>query len=312
VKLDQGNEMSESWPDLDEAEKEFLAVHGETVRSAQARQKGCPSAQLILAASGESLPEELRTRVSEHLAQCGTCRMLAEDLTAAELLEMTPAERAHMRARMEPILGVAGKSNAWSWLRTWVLRPIPLATMAAVVLAVGTFVFVQSNKRQPPAVASIPQPAPPVLVAATLPLEKPMINIPPDSDLVWRSGKPGAPSLGDRLEAALAPYKKDDYAGSAKRLEQLEKRYPQNNEVKFYDGICHLFLGDTAGAIRQLEAAKRLAKPQEGQQASWYLAIAYQRAGQNDLALAELQALCKADGPYAARACEVLKTVSPH
>jgi tetratricopeptide (TPR) repeat protein len=304
--------MSDSWPDLEEAEKEFLGAHAETVRSAQARHKGCPSAQLILAASGESLPEELRTRVSEHLAQCGACRMLAEDLAAAELSEMTPEEQARMRARLEPVLGAEGKSNAWSWLRTWALRPIPVAAMAAAALAVGTFVFVQINKQQPPAVASIPQPSPPILVAATLPLEKPAINIPPDSDLLWRGGKPGAPSLGDQLEAALVPYKKDDYAGSAKKLEKLEKRYPQNSEVKFYYGICHLFLGDSAGAIRQLEAAKRLAKPPENQEASWYLAIAYQRAGQNDLALAELQTLCKADGPYAARACEGTKTVSPH
>jgi tetratricopeptide (TPR) repeat protein len=303
--------MSESWPDLEEAEKEFHAAHAGAIRSAQARHKGCPSAQLILAASGESLPEELRTRVSDHLAQCGTCRMLAEDLTAAELSEMTPEEQAHMRARMEPVLGGVGKSNAWSWLRTWVLRPIPIAAMAAAAVAVGTFVFVQINKQQPPTVASIPQPAPPVLVAAILPLEKPAINIPPDSDLVWRSGKPGAPSLGDQLETALVPYKKDDYAGSAKKLEQLEKRYPQNNEVKFYDGICHLFLGDNAGAIRQLEAAKRLAKPAENQEASWYLAIAYQRAGKNDLALAELQALCKADAPNAARACEATRGASP-
>jgi tetratricopeptide (TPR) repeat protein len=304
--------MSESWPDLEEAEKEFLAAHAESVRSAQARHKGCPSAQLILAASGESLPEELRARVSEHLAQCGACRMLAEDLAATELSEMTPEEQARMRARLEPVLGATRKSHSWSWLRTWVLRPIPIAAMAAAVLAVGTFVFVQINKQQPATVASIPQPAPPILVAATLPLEKPAINIPPDSDLVWRSGKPGTPSLGDQLEAALVPYKKDDYAGSAKKLEKLEKRYPQNSEVKFYDGICHLFLGDTAGATRQLEAAKRLAKPAENHEASWYLAIAYQHAGQNDLALAELQALCKADGPYAARACEGTKTVSPH
>jgi tetratricopeptide (TPR) repeat protein len=304
--------MSESWPDLEEAEKEFLAAHAETVRSAQARHKGCPSVQLIMAASGESLPEELRTRLSEHLAQCGACRMLAEDLTAAELSEMTPGEQARMRARLEPVLGAEGKSNAWTWLQTWVLRPIPIAAMAAAILAVGTYMFVQSNKQQPPAVASIPQPAPPVLVAATLPLEKPAINIPPDSDLVWRSGKPGAPSLGDQLENALVPFKKDDYAGSAKKLEQLEKLYPQNSEVKFYDGICHLFLGDTAGAIRRLEAAKRLAKPAENQETSWYLAIAYQRAGQNDLALAELRGLCKANGPYAARACESMKTASPH
>src|SRR5580704_13609701 len=98
--LDQGNDMSESWPDLDEAEKEFLATHAGTIRSAQARHKGCPSAQLILAASGESLPQELRTRVSEHLAQCGTCRMLAEDLAATELSEMTAGEEARMRARL--------------------------------------------------------------------------------------------------------------------------------------------------------------------------------------------------------------------
>jgi tetratricopeptide (TPR) repeat protein len=303
--------MSGSWPDLDEDEKEFLAVHGETVRSAQARHKGCPSAQLILASSGESLPEELRTRVSEHLAQCGVCRMLAEDLAAAELSEMTAGEQARMRARLEPVLGAESKSNGWSWLRTWVLRPIPIGAMAAAVLAVGTYMFVQINKQQPPTVASIPQPAPPILVAATLALEKPAINIPPDSDLVWRSGKPGAPSLGDQLENALVPYKKDDYAGSAKKLEQLEKRYPQNNEVKFYDGICHLFLGDTAGAIRQLEAAKHLAKTAENPEASWYLAIAYQRAGKNDLALAELQALCKTEGPYAARACEGVRPLAP-
>jgi tetratricopeptide (TPR) repeat protein len=286
--------MSESWPDLEEAEKEFHAAHAGTIRSAQACHKGCPSAQLILAASGESLPEELRARVSEHLAQCGACRMLAEDLAAAELSEMTPEEQARMRARLEPVLGAEGKSNAWSWLRTWVLRPIPIAAMAAVALAAVTFLYVRMNNQQPTPVAQNAQTAS------------------PDSDLVWRSGKPGTSSLGDQLEAALVPYKKDDYAGSAKKLEKLEKRYPQNSEVKFYDGICHLFLGDSAGAIRQLEAAKRLAKPPENQEASWYLAIAYQRAGQNDLALAELQTLCKADGPYAARACEGTKTVSPH
>jgi len=303
--------MSESWPDLDEAEKEFLAVHGETVRSAQSRHKGCPSAQLILAASGESLPEELRARVSDHLAQCGACRMLAEDLTATELTEMTPGEQARMRARLEPVLGAAGKSSGWSWLRTWVLRPIPVAAIAAVALAAVMFLYVRTNNQQPTPVAQNPQTAPPTLVAAALPLEKPAINIPPDSELLWRGGKLGAPSLGDQLEAALVPYKKDDYAGSAKKLEKLEKRHPQNSEVKFYDGICHLLLGDTAGAIRQLEAAKRLAKPAENQETSWYLAIAYQRAGKNDLALAEVQALCKADGPYAARACESTKTVSP-
>jgi tetratricopeptide (TPR) repeat protein len=304
--------MSESWPDLDEAEKEFLAIHGETVRSAQARHKGCPSAQLIMAASGESLPEELRTRVSEHLAQCGACRMLAEDLAAAELSEMTPEERAHMRARLEPVLGAEGKSNAWSWLRTWILRPIPVAAMAAVALAAVTLIFVQTSKQQPAPVVKIAPPAPPTFAAVALPFEKPGVNIPPDSDLIWRSGNPGTPSLGDQLEAALVPYKKDDYAGSAKKLERLEKRYPQNNQVKFYDGICHLYLGDTAGAIRQLEAAKRLGKPTENQEASWYLAVAYQRDGQNDSAFSELQALCKGNSPYAARACEGSKTVSPH
>lgn len=304
--------MSESWPDLDEPEKEFLAAHGETVRSARARHAGCPSAQLIVAASGESLPPELRDRVSEHLTQCASCRMLAEDLEAAEPSEMTPEERASMRARLEPLLGVEGESNAWSRLRTWFVRPIPISAAAVLALAAGTFLYVRTNKQQPTAIAQITQTASPALVAAELPLEKPAVNIPPDSELVYRSGKPGALSVGDQLEAALAPYKKDDYAASAKRLEKLEKKYPQDYGVKFYAGICHLFLGDAPGAVERLEAAKHLAKPPQTDEASWDLAIAYQRAGKNDLCLAELQGLCGAGGPYAARACEGMKSVSAH
>jgi len=304
--------MSESWPDLDEAEKEFLAAHGETVRSARARHAGCPSAQLIVAASGESLPAELRDRVSAHLAQCASCRMFAEDLEATEPSEMTPEERARMRARLEPLLGAQGKSHAGSWLRTWFMRPIPVSAAAVLALAAVAFLYVRTNQQQPPAIAQIPPTASPALVAADLPLEKPAVNIPPDSELVYRSGKPGTLSVGDQLEAALAPYKKDDYAESAKRLEKLEKKYPQEYGVKFYAGICHLFLGDAPGAVERLEAAKHLAKPPEKDEASWDLAIAYQRAGKNDLALAELQDLCGAGGPYAARACGGMKSGSAH
>jgi len=299
--------MNEPWPDIDELERAFQAEHGETIRRARARHTSCPSVQMIVAVRGESFPEELRARIEEHLAHCESCRMLAEDLQTEELPARTAQEKARMRARLEPVLGA---TNVWDRLRGWALRPIPIGALSALVLALGALILIRNLREQPSNVARVKPPTPPALLAA-LPLERPSVPGPQDSELIWRGGETGSATYEDELDAALIPYGKDDYASASKKLEQIERKYPGKFEPRFYNGICLLYLNDATGAEKELEAAKQLGKPPRNYEAAWYLAIAEQRAGLNDLAFAEAQALCKANSPYAPRACEATKSKSP-
>jgi TolA-binding protein len=303
--------MNESWPDINESEQEFLARHGETIRRAKERQANCPPPQLIIAAKGEGLPEELRLRVNEHLQQCKACRMLAEDLEATEPAERTAQEKARMRARLEPMLGTSASSRPWSWVRGLALRPVPIAVLALAVLAVGGFFLAQRMQERGRNVAHVPPPNSPLVVAATLPLEKPAIALPQDSDIIWRGGETSGTSYPAQLEAALKPYDKGDYAGAAEKLRQLEKKFPGQFEAKFYRGVCLLFLND-ATAAAELQAARGLGKGPESYEAAWYLAIAEQRNGRNDSAVAELQKLCQTDSAYAPRACEATESRPSH
>jgi len=304
--------MSEVWPDVEETEREFLATHAEALRRAQVRHEDCPSFQLITAARGEALPEEVRAQVNGHLIHCVSCRMLAEDIEAAELPELTVQEKTRMQARLAPVFGQPIRSGSWNWLRSWMLRPVPIAALAAIALTVSGIIIMRNSQPAKSPVAVVQPPAPPTTLVAALQLDKPTIPASPDSELIWRGGKTNSASYEAQLDAALIPYSKDDYAESAKKLEQLEKKYPHKFEAKFYRGICLLFLNDVAGAVQELEAAKQLGKPQEITEAAWYSAVAQQRAGQNDLAFATLQALCNTNSSYTARACEATRSTPSH
>jgi len=63
-----------------------------------------------------------------------------------------------------------------------------------------------------------------------------------------------------------------------------------------YLGVSRLLGGDAAGAIEPLTAAVRLSTGQREQDARWFLAVALERAGRVDDAIAVLEALCGA-GP---------------
>ena len=304
--------MTQPWSDLDESEREFLSAHGEAVEAAHKRHAGCPDLSLLVAAKGESLPPELHDRVLAHLGQCALCRMLSNDLEAIELPGLSLEQRAQIRARIEQVGNVPARPKVSFSPWTWLLRPIPLAAAAVALLVVGSVLVLQRAPERPQTRVSAPAPAPQTLNAAMLPLEKPPIQIEPSDELVWRGGSPQSDSYQTQLKAALDLYKKDDFAAAARNLERLDRSYPQKAEVKFYDGISKLFLEDYPAAIRQLEAAKRLAKPPREYEAAWYLAVAEQRAGQSDRAMSELQNLCRTNSQYAMPACEATKTMFRH
>jgi hypothetical protein len=62
-----------------------------------------------------------------------------------------------------------------------------------------------------------------------------------------------------------------------------------------YMGVSRLLGGDAAGAIEPLTAAVRLSTGQREQDARWFLAVALERAGRVDDAVAVLDALCGAE-----------------
>lgn len=301
--------MRESWPDLEDSERDFLTAHADAIQRAQARLVSCPPVQLIVAARGESLPDEVGKKIAEHVAACVECRMLAEDMEAIEEVGLTAGEKAGIRARLQPAFA-APNISLWGLFRNWSVPAAAVATIA-IVAVLGIKFWRARPISQPPASAAVQQ-SPSIPTLAALPLDKPGVPAPPNSELVWRGGGGGGggrktDSYRAQLDAALAPYRKNDYTAASSKLEQLEQKFPQKFEPKFYNGISLLFLNDASTAARKLQAAREVAEPPESYQASWYLAVAEQRAGKSDLALSDLQQLCKIESSYSAKACEAAK-----
>jgi tetratricopeptide (TPR) repeat protein len=109
-----------------------------------------------------------------------------------------------------------------------------------------------------------------------------------------------------RQKAFLA-YQAGHYAAAAdyfKRLEPAESKLEQDN-IRLYLGNCYLAMDSLDAAIRtlaQIDAGSHVAS-----QATWYLAMAYLKAGTPDRAREVLQILAAEDGSYADRAHAILK-----
>jgi TolA-binding protein len=299
--------MMERWPELDEAEREFLAMNQDALRQARKRHAGCPDAQLVFAMTGESLPEGLRARLANHLKQCASCRLLAETFETQQV-DLTAHESARMRARLAPAFANSRSGGNWYWLRSLVLQPVSAIAIVALLGAI-TFVVVHKKEGDQKSFATI-RPTAPELTLAVLPLDKPPIPPPATSELVFRGTGAGKHTFDELFDDALARYEKNDYLGASAKLKDIEKGYPKNSTVKFYNGICLLFLNHFQEAVGELQSAKQ-GKPGERSQATWYLAVAQQRSGHRDLAAVELQELCQAANSYSARACEALKGTAP-
>ncbi len=131
----------------------------------------------LLADSGE-LDARRRSRLDAHLAQCSSCRALADSLgvlrraaraglTAPDMPSYVRAviqdeARARLRAREE---------TAADWT-AWLRRPsFAMAAAAALAFAVGFFAM-QLAPRRTPSLAQSPEPAPAALYAFDDPLDQ--------------------------------------------------------------------------------------------------------------------------------------------
>jgi len=286
----------------DEEERRALKGVEQELEQLRARHGGDPPFELLRAADAEALPDSLQTSLAEHLKQSAWSRALVEG--ASEPSADSDVER-RLLARIKRSAG----STASSRWRSWV--PV-LAAAAVLVVMVG--VLRRREPARPPDQQARPTAGAPAASSAqpavvVLPLDKPGVKLTPQA-LVLRSDARGA-RFADDIAPALTAYNENNYGEADRQFAALQKRYPQSVEVVFYRGIAQLFLNDPPGAIVSLQAARRLDDDAFAGEIAWYLAVAYDRAGDQPRARAELEALCRRTDAYASRACEAAAKRKP-
>lgn len=290
---------------------DFEPEEGKFQREIQAALNGgrpwpspCPTPDLLMAArSGVSF--EGSEAVQSHMAVCPICEQLVRDLGEYEFPGVSDAEDRRIRARWQD----RGAGPGWWGLRSW--RFVAAAGALAVVLLA---ILVLSNTRQgiqeikspPKEAARQTAPAAPESAqkaTAAFTLAKAAIKLPASAVLTFRGNAGDARTYLADLAAALEPYRRDDYAEAAHRLSAVARKYAHTAAPAYYEGVSQLFLNENESAIESLQAARRRAGETLADDISWYLVLAFHRAGRTSRALQEAEALCRRAGEYKERAC---------
>lgn len=265
----------------------------------------CPRPDRIWAAArGEAGRAETR-RLVDHTISCAAC---AEDWRLARELS----------ARLEPAARVSAQWSGWpQFVRALNSGPLAAAA-AAIVLFVGAAIAL-SILREPRADSGTAGSSRPVDSAAravppraqpVLPLEPPTVKLSAAHSLATRRGENTDDRFLEELGRALEPYRAGDLAAASERLQNVATRYPRAPEPVLYQGVSLLLIGRPVEAVRPLERAREIADESLVREASWYLAVAYERSGQGARAIGELRQLCDTRGEHARAACEGAKALS--
>jgi hypothetical protein len=290
--------------DWDDDERRALKGLENELEQLRARHQSDPPFELLRAADAEALPESLQEPLSEHLKQSAWSRALVEGAGDAEsALDATVEER--ILARVVRPARETSRSR-WTW-RAW--APV-LAAAAVLVVMVGVLPRNEpAPVSEPPrSSAETPVTTAPPAPRFMLPLDQPDVKLTPQA-LVLRSDAGGG--FAADIAPALKAYNAHDYVEADKHLAALHARYPNAIEVAFYRGITQLFLNEPGRASESLQTARRLDDGAFAADITWYLAIAYERAGDTSRARAELDSLCRQTSAYSSRACDAGSKLTP-
>jgi hypothetical protein len=300
-------EREPRWIDFGSEEKEFLKTFEGPLGQLRSRLSPCPDPNLITAVQADSLPEEERQRVVEHLVHCQFCSTLVQDLASCDLPGPTADEKNRIRENVFGEIHRKGRKPQRSmWI--WLMRPAPIAAFGILALILITWVYFVRRPVGPAKSTAISQP-PPLEVTSAFRLDKPPARLPPSTTIVWRGGSQRQDRYVKDLDQALDPYRADDFAKAAQRLEVVSRKYTHAAEAEFYLGVCYLFLDRNTDAAESLTRAQKYSRGALID-SSWYLSLAYYRQGDTVHAAAELETLCQGKSEYTAQACAGLKQLS--
>jgi cytochrome c-type biogenesis protein CcmH/NrfG len=289
---------------------ELLGEQGAALADLHARHRDCPRLEVLLASEARTLPEEVATKVKRHVASCDFCRVLIADLDTSELMVATSEEEGRVRERIFRVAKGSEKgkevSNRPSW--GWLWKLVPLAVAAAIVVMVWIRLRqpVVTTPVTPPSTAEVQRERP--TGPSIFEWEKLPIRLQAGSVLIWRgAGDREQQKYAAELTHALALYRDDNYEGAVQELRKTAADFPEGVEGQLYLGISRLKLQQNAEAVAPLRAAQRLGPEQYRDDATWYLALAYERVADQGHAAEELRKLCGQMSAYSARACSGLQ-----
>jgi hypothetical protein len=284
--------------DWDDDERQLLNALGPELDRVRARHRDDPPFELLRAAREDALPDPLQGAVAAHLERSEWNRALVDGAAGEEPSLDSDAER-QLLARVTHSAGSRDMRSRWR-MRLW----IPAFAAAAVVVVIVA-VFRRASAPltpRPQPVAERQAAAPRPSATFALALDRPDVKL-TQAALVLRSAGRDARFVDD-IAPALSAYRANDYAAADRQFAALEPRYPKSVELPFYRAIAQLFLNDAAGALASLQGARRVDDGSFAPEIAWYLAVAYERAGEPVRARAELDALCRQTNAFSPRACE--------
>lgn len=258
------------------------------------------------------LTSDTLAAVQLHLSACESCR-------ANEVHLRSIAAQLKGEGRPQPEEVSSARESEPSRIAAFPSRPVPgtvrparrswWVAAAGVAAALALVVWTVSRTSDPsvegPSVALTAPAAIPLL-----PLDKPDVRL-GASAIAWRGGGSENAYLAD-LKAPLDAYRGGDYGEADRRFTELGPRYPSSFEIRFYQGVSRLFLGDARGASAALAEAERIAAMSVAPDSAlfldivWYRAVADQRADDPDAAARQLTRLCATPGARQAPSCEAL------
>jgi hypothetical protein len=288
--------------DWDDQEREALAPLERELDELHARHRDDPPLERLRAARADALSDSLQDATRAHLESSAWSRALVDGADSAEAaLDADATDRLLARTMRVATQETGARRRAWA--------PVfALAAVAAVVVAVLAWrsqapparSSIAADRSERPAVTGTPAPAQRPR-EFRLALTKPPVKLTAAALLLRGDNNSGR--FIDEVADGLNAYRAGDYEKAARELEALEPRYPKSVEIPFYDGISRLMLNDAPAAVRAFEAAHALNDDTFADDVAWYLAVAYERAGEVDRSRPLLAALCRGSSAWTARAC---------
>jgi TolA-binding protein len=287
--------------DWDSHEAELVAPVRAELDALRARHRQDPPLDLLRAADAGALPDELHDAVAASLARSPLQRQLVEDLAEVQP-ELDEAGQARLLARIqaEAGRGATARAPVRRFSVSW--RPV-LAFAAMAVIVTAVVVRMRPGPEAPVTPTGTSTVAPPAATPSfVLTLDKPDVKLTAKA-LVRRSTGREAGFVDD-IAPAMNAFRAGDYQTAAREFARVAPQYPDAEEIPFYLGVSHLFLGDAPAAITALESAQKIADETFSADVTWYLAVAHERTGDVAAARSELTVLCQGSSTYAARACD--------
>jgi tetratricopeptide (TPR) repeat protein len=267
----------------------------------------CLAEERIVAFYGGQLTASEEAEVRDHLATCPAC------------LEMAREARQFLQAMSGPPQAHIGPPRRLPAPWHQVYRPELFWLAASVLIALSIILWRGWRVEAPsPDVAGPSAPAPRTPPSSPenpwrhLEIAKAEYTPPaqtPD-DLIWRDeGGPSAPSKLTPFARAMRSYERGEYALAERQLERFLETDPTHAEALFYRGVSLLLIGRTADAIAPLQAATRHGPGRVREDAHWYLALAYLKAGGPPQALEHLNWVVQASGRHHSEARQLQQEI---